>query len=122
MIYYTSRPTFSTPASSINKDTTPLPLVVSSTDQAYVVKCQVPGIQKDQIHIGIEDQYLHIKTEQYMNEEDHIVYNEWPLGALERRFKLPSDADDEQVTASVDNGVLTIEMGKKTKKRQVTIQ
>lgn len=82
----------------------------------YVVKAEVPGYEKDDIHISITDNTLQLKGEmkpQEAEKEDrNYYYNERVYGNFSREIPLPSAVNQDQIRANFKNGILTIEMPK----------
>lgn len=91
------------------------PLDVSENDDAFTVKAAVPGMNPDDLDITISDNVLTIKGE--TQEED--VHNDEKVHLRERRFgnfmrsiSLPTPVEPDNVDASMDNGVLTLQIPK----------
>lgn len=81
----------------------------------YVVKAEVPGFEKDDIHISFTDHTLQLRGEVNQEEEKEerdYYYNERYYGSFSREIPLPSAVDHDQIRASFKNGVLTIELPK----------
>ena len=95
-------------------------------DDNYVVKAELPGLNKEDITIDIEDRILTLKGERkYENEvkEDNYYRRERSYGKFQRAFRLPADVDPDNVKAEFKDGVLKIEVPKpeEQKPKQVTI-
>lgn len=77
-----------------------------------VMKAELPGIDpKTELTIDVEDDILHIKgektVEQESEEADRFV-KERRFGSFSRELMLPEGVDPGAITASYDNGVLTV--------------
>lgn len=89
------------------------------TDKNIVVKAQVPGINKEQIHINMQNNYLNIEIEnseqkEEKNESKTYYYQERSYGKIQRTLKLPHSIDiAEQPVANINNGILEIVFAKK---------
>lgn len=97
----------------------------------YVLKVDLPGMQKDQINIQANKTDLTIsgerKTErQYKSEKDGIQQWERSSGSFNRSISLPADANSDAVSAKYENGVLEVTIPKltpeKTQAKKVKIQ
>lgn len=82
----------------------------------YVIKADIPGVDKNQLNVSVTEGALTLSGERKVEEETtrkgfHRV--ERSFGSFQRVIPLPEDADTTQVTANYDKGVLTIEMPKK---------
>lgn len=88
---------------------------IYETTEAYVVKAELPGIPKEDVHITVENNVLTLKGERRF-EKDETKENyhrvERTYGAFARSFTLPTRVDHEGVQAKFDNGVLTISVPK----------
>ena len=91
-----------------------MPILFSSTEDAHVLRVQVPGATRETIQLKVEDGILDIAYENTMEMEgEEMKYSEWESEKRERRLELPKDADVEAMTAHVDKGILTVRMGRK---------
>jgi HSP20 family protein len=102
---------------------------VSESEDGYEVKADVPGLQKQDIHISFESGLLTLKGEKKQEKEVkernfHKV--ERSCGRFERSFRLPDGIKADAIKAKVDNGVLTISIPKaeeaKPKEIAVTVE
>ncbi|MGH9866603.1 MAG: Hsp20/alpha crystallin family protein [Candidatus Polarisedimenticolia bacterium] len=78
-----------------------------------VVRADLPGIRKDDLDIEVTDRMLVIKGERRHEEEreDEGYYRfERAYGSFMRAIPIPEGVDPEQVTASINEGVLEIAM------------
>ena len=103
---------------------------IQETDKELIVKMDLPGVQKDQIKIQIQDnQILKIsgsretETEEQKTSQNTSVYKiERQHGAFERAIKLPAPAQDTGTQAKYENGVLTVTIPKTvTPKKEITV-
>ncbi|BBN15928.1 HSP20 family protein [Marchantia polymorpha subsp. ruderalis] len=81
--------------------------------QAHVLKADLPGMKKEEIKVQISDNgILTISGERALNEKGSHPRVERAYGTFHRQLKLPSDAKVQEVTAQVENGVLTVTVPK----------
>jgi HSP20 family protein len=88
---------------------------VSDTKDAVVVKAQVPGMSKDNIHVDITDDALTLKgevKEEDQKEDKHYYRREIRYGAFSRTIPLPMAVQSEQAKAWMHDGVLEITLPK----------
>jgi HSP20 family protein len=103
------------------------PAVDVSEDEArYLVTAELPGVKKEDVCIEVEENVLSIRGEKRSEREetkDRTHFVERSYGAFHRSFTLPSNADLDQIKASVEDGVLSVEIPKKeeSKPRTVTV-
>jgi HSP20 family protein len=81
---------------------------ISETDDAYVIKAELPGIRKDQIDIQLRDRELVISGEVKETEQQGRRHRgNRRTGHFEFRTYLPGDIKAEAVSAELSDGVLT---------------
>ena len=90
------------------------PINVFQTDDEYAIVAELPGVNKDNIDIKLENRRLsiqgHIDGDNYENFKP--VYKEYSVGRFSRDFTLSSEIDTENIKASVADGVLTLVLPK----------
>lgn len=89
---------------------------VEDTEGAYIVTADFPGAAKDDIDISLEDDVLTISYEKSEDKEEKdekgfVVKERHSTVKASRSIALPG-ADEGTSKASMDNGVLTITIGK----------
>jgi HSP20 family protein len=92
-----------------------LPLDVSETDDAFVVKASIPGVNPDNVEITFTDNVLTIKGEVKAEEEikdARYHLRERRFGSFVRSVSLGSRIDNEKINAGYENGVLTLTLPK----------
>ena len=85
-------------------------------DNAYIIEVDLPGVDKKDIDIDIQDNTLVISGERKLKEEqkdDEYYKIESVYGKFERRFTLPEDADVAKIDAKSVDGVLEVKIPKK---------
>ncbi|MFC0134111.1 stress protein [Massilia eurypsychrophila] len=89
---------------------------VNETDQAYLVKAEMPGIKKEDIKVSINGDEVTISGERDSQEErreGNVVCRERYQGRQYRSFTLPQSVDEEKATATCHDGVLELNLPKK---------
>src|SRR4051794_19461086 len=94
---------------------------VSETDQAILVRAELPGVDLNDIEVMIDEDLLTIRGEKEVErdtdrENFHVV--ERAVGAFARTVRLPFPVDPTSVQADFENGVLTITLPKPAASRQ----
>ena len=85
--------------------------------ERFVLRCDIPGFDRDEVSIGLTDRTLVIdaKHEREAEGRDESYHRrERPHRNLHRTVELPAEVDEDAVSASIDQGVLTIELPKTT--------
>ncbi len=93
----------------------------------FILYADLPGVDKDNIEIAMENNVLTIKgerQEEHKEEKDNFSRIERIKGSFYRRFTLPDTADSEKISAKTNSGVLEITIPKKEKAhpRRITIK
>ena len=98
---------------------------LSETDDAYVVEVDLPGVNRDQIGIQLQDRELVITGEIPESEQKGRLHRRSRrTGRFEFRTYLPGDVNADAVNAQLSNGVLTVTIPKsqEAKPRQIEIK
>ncbi|KAJ3786562.1 HSP20-like chaperone [Lentinula aff. detonsa] len=88
---------------------------------------ELPGLKKEDIQIDIHDGRLTVSGESKISSErneDGYAIRERRYGSFARALQLPRGVKDEEIKASMDNGVLTVTFPKSTKEvepKKITI-
>jgi len=97
----------------------------SETDDSWIIHAELPGVDKDAIHIEVQDGVLILKGEMKPLPEGQKSHrSERRCGKFERRIELPKGVDPTKITASYNNGILEIVIPKPKKeemKKPLTI-
>ena len=95
-------------------------------DDKLMLSAEVPGVDKKDVKINIQNNILTIEGEKKqkneINKDDHYRTERF-YGKFCRSFTLPSDVDSENIKADFSNGILSITLPKseKVKPRQIEI-
>eukprot|EP01039_Chlorochromonas_danica_P007450 gene7451-8237_t len=110
------------------------PTDLIETDDAYLIHMDLPGIPPQDIDISLQAgekaSILTIQAERkalFDDKKDKAHSVERVIGKVQRRIRLPGNADCDQTQTSYKEGVLMIRLGKKKqetaeKKRKLIIQ
>jgi HSP20 family protein len=92
------------------------PLVdISEDDHEYLIRAELPGVEKDQFKVTVEDGNLLIAGQRESEkEEKNRKYHriERSYGSFLRSFSMPDDADGAHIKAEFKNGVLNVHLPK----------
>lgn len=103
-----------------------LPLDITETEDAFVVKASLPGVTPDDVHITVQGDTLTISGESKAEEEkkgEHWHIRERRVGSFQRSVTLSTPVNSEQAQADYEHGVLTLRLPKSeaAKPRQIKI-
>ena len=103
------------------------PVDIFEKDHKLVIRAELPGVQKDDIEVGIENGVLTLKGERKREaefNEDNAYRLERVYGAFTRSFSLPTTVDPSKIEAVYKEGVLQVTVPKleAAKPKKVQIQ
>ncbi len=81
----------------------------------YTITMEIPGVEENDIELTIDEGTLIIRGEKrYEQEQNNHNYHrvERSYGSFQRVLSLPADANEAQIAAKFNNGVLTITVDK----------
>ena len=88
---------------------------VAETDKAIEISVELPGLQREDVEIALDDNVLTIRGESQVEEDrdDRNVHvSERVYGAFYRSIELPPGVDPSSIDATMSNGVLKITVPK----------
>lgn len=89
----------------------------------YLIDIDLPGYQKENIKMEVEDGYLtihaEINSDNEEKEEGKFVRRERYSGSCSRSFYIGTEVKSEEIKASFKNGILKIEIPKKEEKKEL---
>ena len=89
---------------------------VVEDDKDFRIDVAVPGLSRKDFRIDLENELLTISSEQKEDKEDkkhNYMRREFSYSSFKRSFQLPDTIDQENIKASHDAGILTIQLPKK---------
>lgn len=102
-------------------------LDVKSSDGAYTVAAELPGVKKEDIKIDIDGNRVTISAEVKKESEEkkgeEVIRSERYYGAISRTFTLDADVDEAKADAKYSDGVLKLTLPKKAaaSRKRVTV-
>lgn len=102
-------------------------LDVKSSDGAYTVAAELPGVKKEDIKIDIDGNRVTISAEVKKESEEkkgeEVIRSERYYGAISRTFTLDADIDEAKADAKYSDGVLKLTLPKKAaaSRKRVTV-
>ena len=98
---------------------------INESADAFTVKAELPGVDKQDVKINIENGILTIRGEKKITTEDKKQHRvECSYGTFVRSFTLPQSVRSNDVEAEYTNGVLTLTIPKAeaAKPRQIEVK
>jgi HSP20 family protein len=88
-------------------------LDVEETDQEYRVTADLPGLEERDVEVLLQDGLLTVRGEKKIESENrNRTHSERFYGRFERQVSLDRDIDENSVSATFRNGVLTVTVPK----------
>lgn len=101
---------------------------IKEDGNAYTVQAEVPGVGKEDIHVGVEGGIVTIsadvKQQDQQTKDEKVLRSERYYGSVSRSFQLPQEVDAAAAKAKYENGILVLTLPKRTQAstRRVTIE
>ena len=98
---------------------------VTEEEGSYRIRADLPGLDKKDIHVNVENSVLSItgekKQENEKREKGRYFYLERSYGRFHRSFALPEHVDPEKIDAVYNKGVLELTLKKNEKAKPKAI-
>jgi len=87
---------------------------IFETEAALVVVMEMPGVDREAIAVNLEKDVLSVEGRIDFGRYDELkpLYTEYNVGHFTRSFSLSNEIDQENISASVSDGVLTLTLPK----------
>jgi HSP20 family protein len=90
------------------------PADIFETEEALTVIMEMPGVEKKNVNVALENDVVRVEGQidfaHYQGMEP--VYTEYNIGHYARGFTLSSKIDRDNISAQLDDGVLTLTLPK----------
>ena len=97
---------------------------VKESDTAYTMELAAPGIKKEFCRVSINEEgnlAIAIENKAEHKHEDkghHYLRREFSYSNYEQSYTLPEDVERDQISAKVEDGILTVTMPKMVKEEK----
>lgn len=111
-----------------SSNTLAMPLDVSETQDGYLIEAVLPGLKPEDLDITIQDNVLTIRGETRKEQQQgdkqtnyHLVERRY--GRFSRSVSLPTPVQADHVNASLEHGILRLEIPKaeQVKPRKISV-
>ena len=103
-----------------------LPVDITETKDAYIVKAPVPGFKPEEVEVTFSDGVLTIRArhqeEKEEKKEGTVVRREVMYGDFMRQIVVPADVRGENIQASFENGQLVVELPREARPQPKKIE
>ena len=100
---------------------------VFESHEAVKIVAELPGLRAEDLKLSLEGNLLTLKgdkREQFSNRKERLHRSERTYGSFERVFSLSNAVDPSGITASYDQGVLTVTIPKveRARPREIPVE
>jgi HSP20 family protein len=91
------------------------PVDICETDDAFVIRAELPGVRREDISLEVKDSVLTLKGERPPSPGsggENYHRRERRCGTFQRTFSLPASLDAAKTAAAFKDGILAIEIPK----------
>ena len=95
---------------------------IKENETNYIIDIEMPGYDKDNIKIEVEDGYLNVHASENINKDDtegNYVRRERYFGECSRSFYVGDSVEVEDIKANFKNGILKLTVPKKEEKKEL---
>jgi len=99
---------------------------VYGNDKEYVFEFELPGFNKENVKVNVENNVLTVSGESVKTKEEgedkNYHVSERCYGSFKRQFSLPDDADLNTISAKYNEGILELKIQKKEEEKSQSIE
>ncbi len=102
---------------------TPMKVDIYEKENAYIIQAEMPGYNKDDVKIAVEENVLTIEVKANETDEKTYLRRERCNVEMKRSFKLDNSFNTVEISAEMKNGILYVKipMAEKVKPQKITI-
>ena len=103
------------PSTNVNQYTFTPKVDIWETEAGYNLEVEMPGVDKNGVDVKLEEGVLSIlgRVEQEGTNGFEKVYSEYESGNYERQFQISEVIDESNIKATINNGILQLELPKR---------
>lgn len=100
------------------------PIDVRADSDSFIIKALLPGVQAEDLNINIVNETVTISGELNADREEdgNYLLTERPSGRFQRILTLPTQLNPDKVEASLEDGILTLDIPKAEEAKPRTIK
>jgi HSP20 family protein len=89
---------------------------IATTPEAFYVRLDMAGVAREDIKASVQDNALVVRGDKGSSARDgvRVIRSERVFGDFTRTIPLPSDADENDIAASLSRGVLELRIGRRS--------
>lgn len=97
---------------------------IQDTGNSYKIEMDLPGFKKEEVNIKLENGMLTVSATKEQKddvEEKNYICRERTTSSVSRQFKVGTGVSQSDISASMENGVLQIEVVKREQPKEDSI-
>ncbi|MDD5251409.1 MAG: Hsp20/alpha crystallin family protein [Patescibacteria group bacterium] len=97
---------------------------VHETDDEIVIRSAIAGVNPEDLEVFVHNDLLTIRGERHHDDDfrsGRLVVSECHWGSFSRTLVLPSEIVADQITAALQNGILTVRLPKLTRSHRIDV-
>ena len=98
---------------------------IREEEDRYILEAELPGYSEKEVHLRMEGNLLVLEASREAEKEEKdtgYLVQERSAASFKRSFVLPKDVDSAKISASMKNGVLSLELRKIEAAKPKTIE
>ena len=99
---------------------------IFETEDALTVVLEMPGVDRDDIEVSVENEVLTVEGKIKFDKYEGLqpVYSEYNIGPYRRSFRISSRVDQNNISAEMRDGVVTLVLPKaeEAKPRRIEVK
>jgi len=103
-----------------------MPVDLFREGDRYILNADLPGVDPGSIDVDVDGHLLTVRAQRSAgaHENSRLLLQERPFGAYLRQFTIGDDVDPDGISASYDNGVLSIivPIAERAKPRRIEVE
>ena len=111
---------------AVGREPRSMPMDLYRSGEHFVMHLDLPGVDPGSVDIQVDGQLLTIRAERSPRTADEIdwLVHERPSGTYQRQLKVGPSVDVDNVTATIEHGVLTLTLpvSERAKPRRIEVQ
>ena len=87
---------------------------ICENDNEFILKAEMPGVSKDQLDITLDEDHLEIigKVDADWEKDLKVIDREFRISDYYRRFYVGNKVNRDEISAKIEDGVLTLRLPK----------
>jgi len=98
------------------------PVDILATDDRVVILVEAPGMSREQIEVGVDDNVVTIRGERADEDGGQYYLRERPVGSFSHSFSLAYHLDPDTVDARLEDGLLEVSVQRRDGRQTIAVR